>query len=597
MFIRTKKRVIAGGIGILAGAAALGLWSVPIVLGQTASGPQVTTAQLRFEGRTSIAGTAGGTGQNADAGSLEFGPSLDANTTKPKDTGSVKPARVPADHVPKPASNAIIAGNAAVGFNGITHRDQRLADNGNQFSLEPPDQGLAVGNGFVVEAVNNAITVYDQAGNRLAGPTALNRFFGFPSEIVRSSPPVFGPFLSDPRVYFDKDTNTFFATELEIDTNPATGAFLTGTAAHTHFVIAVTQDPTGSWTVFSNDTTNDGGQFGPCPCFGDQPLIGADANGFYVATNSFDLGAGNFHGAQLYAISKQALAAGTATTVVHINQLTEADASFAFSVEPSSAPPGGAFATENNGTEYFVSALDFSNSLDNRLVIWALTNTASLNTATPALKLSNAVVDTEVYGAPPSAQQKPGPTPLGDASKSHEELLASNDDRLEQVVYANGKLWAGLNSVVQPPNGPVRTGTAWFILAPSSTPGSVSATVVNQGYVVADQANVLYPSIGVNAAGKGVIGFTLVGPDFFPSSAFATLDAVHGAGAIQIAASGAAPDDGFSGYGGGRVGRWGDYSAAVADESGNIWLATEYIPNSPRTVNANWGTFVTEVTP
>jgi hypothetical protein len=73
---------------------------------------------------------------------------------------------------------------------------------------------------------------------------------------------------------------------------------------------------------------------------------------------------------------------------------------------------------------------------------------------------------------------------------------------------------------------------------------------------------------------------------------------VKGAGDIQIAAAGALPDDGFSGYGGARVGRWGDYGAAVADdESGNIWMASEYIPNAPRTVNANWGTFVTQVTP
>ena len=32
---------------------------------------------------------------------------------------------------------------------GLNHRDQRLANGGNQFSLEPPDQALCVGNGFV----------------------------------------------------------------------------------------------------------------------------------------------------------------------------------------------------------------------------------------------------------------------------------------------------------------------------------------------------------------------------------------------------------------------------------------------------------------
>src|ERR1700730_16306453 len=86
---------------------------------------------------------------------------------------------------------------------GLNHHDQRTADNGNQFSLEPPDHGLCVGNGFVVEAVNNAIRVRSANSNQpVSGVTALNRFFGFASEINRSAAPgqpVFGPFLSDPQ--------------------------------------------------------------------------------------------------------------------------------------------------------------------------------------------------------------------------------------------------------------------------------------------------------------------------------------------------------------------------------------------------------------
>ena len=67
-----------------------------------------------------------------------------------------------------------------------------------------------------------------------------------------------------------------------------------------------------------------------------------------------------------------------------------------------------------------------------------------------------------------------------------------------------------------------------------------------------------------------------------------------------MVALGAAPEDGFTGYpvlGGDRAARWGDYSAAVADRSGAIWFANEYIPNAPRTVLANWGTFIGRVTP
>ena len=71
-----------------------------------------------------------------------------------------------------------------------------------------------------------------------------------------------------------------------------------------------------------------------------------------------------------------------------------------------------------------------------------------------------------------------------------------------------------------------------------------------------------------------------------------------GAGQIVISDSGFGPDDGFNG----RVGRWGDYSAAVSDEGGNIWMATEainppLIALPPGVLAANWGTFIAAVTP
>jgi hypothetical protein len=56
------------------------------------------------------------------------------------------------------------------GFTGLTHLEQRNARNGNQFSTEPPDQGLAVGNGFVLEAINSALNVYNTDGVQLCPP-------------------------------------------------------------------------------------------------------------------------------------------------------------------------------------------------------------------------------------------------------------------------------------------------------------------------------------------------------------------------------------------------------------------------------------------
>jgi hypothetical protein len=83
------------------------------------------------------------------------------------------------------------------GFDALDHADQRLAGTGvytnTQFSLEPPDQGLCVGNGFVVETVNTAFAIYDRKGNTLAGPIPANQFFGVVPEIDRVTG-VFGDF-------------------------------------------------------------------------------------------------------------------------------------------------------------------------------------------------------------------------------------------------------------------------------------------------------------------------------------------------------------------------------------------------------------------
>ena len=115
------------------------------------------------------------------------------------------------------------------------------------------------------------------------------------------------------------------------------------------------------------------------------------------------------------------------------------------------------------------------------------------------------------------------------------------------------------------------------------------------------QDSVLFPSVGVNAAGKAVIAFSVAGEDFFPSAGYAAFDASNGAESIVISFPGIAPDDGFSGYApfAFRVGRSGDYSWATSDEAGNIWTGAEVIaPKSPLETFvpfANWGTFIRSV--
>jgi hypothetical protein len=201
-------------------------------------------------------------------------------------SGNNRPARLPAAGVPRPTGNSIGSGSF-FGFPGLTQFDQAVAPtgaaNGFNFEVEPPDQGLAVGNGFVVEAINDAIAFFQTNGNFL-GFEALNVLYNLPPaatiDLTTGQILSFGPFLSDPRVYYDSTNGFFIVSVIEIDTDSTTGNFASGS----HVLIAVIPNTLSAVSNFSLDVTNDGdANFGACPCFGDQPLIGADANGFYVS--------------------------------------------------------------------------------------------------------------------------------------------------------------------------------------------------------------------------------------------------------------------------------------------------------------------------
>lgn len=75
--------------------------------------------------------------------------------------------------VPTPKPNAVGYGGVRLGFEGMTTVDTA---NTNGFVLSPPDQGLCVGNGFVMEPINLVMSIYSTSGVQLTSPVALNAF-------------------------------------------------------------------------------------------------------------------------------------------------------------------------------------------------------------------------------------------------------------------------------------------------------------------------------------------------------------------------------------------------------------------------------------
>jgi hypothetical protein len=562
-------------------------------------------------------------GNNGNSLGIGINRSLPGTTT-----GHGKPVRS------KPKSNPVLDFH----FQGLNFHDQRFANGGNQFSVEPPDQGLCAGNGFVLETVNDVLQVYNSAGNPLlngGNAVDLNTFYGYPAAINRTTG-ARGPSITDPSCIYDQAMGRFVHVALTLD-HVGTTASLTGNN-HLDIAVSDTGDPTGTWTIFSLPVQNNGTQGTPdhhCNngfCLGDYPHLGADANGIYLTTNEFAFfGPGFFYGAQVYGIGTNLLTGGSGSAVL-FDTLGAGPDGAGFTVWPAQTP-GNQFDTDNGGTEFFLSSdAVFSNSgTSNTILQWSMLNTSSLNSTSPVPTLNLSTIAVDTYAVPPRATQPAGNRPLSDCIAdtvifpncntvvagvaSHNNAtfgppngnLNSNDSRMQQVTYADGKLWGALDTAVNV-GGQDRAGVAFYIINPNST------KLMLQGQAGIASTDLTYPAIGVTQSGRGVITFTLTGDSDYPSAAFAGMDAKVGMGNVQVAAAGPGPWDGFTSYvifGSGRP-RWGDYGAAAVVGS-DIWIASEYtaqtctyadylvVPRGQcggtRGALGNWSTHISKVTP
>jgi hypothetical protein len=540
----------------------------------------------------------------------------------------------------QPDTHSTPASNQRLSFNGLTVRQQRLANNGNQFTVEPPDQGLCVGNGFVLETVNDVMRVFDTSGHAVSGVVDLNSFYGYAPQLDRTTN-LQGPFVTDPSCLYDTATQRWFHLVLTLEVFPDTGDF-TG-QNHVDLAVSTTSNPTGAWTIYHVDVTDDGSngtpnhncQPGPPPqpdhhaptypnaCIGDFPHLGADANGIYLTTNEYWLfghptptNAAAFHAAQIYAFSKHQLVSGARpVSVTQIDTLGLLNSQPGFTVWPAVSPSDADYEHGRNGTEYFTStnaseeASNVPNSrginASNQLAVWALSNTASLADATPSLRLQNTTVRVTRYSVPPPSNQKRGRTPLKDclndtttptpfgpgcwqiffvAEPAHDEVegpLDSSDSRVLSNVFAGGRLWGTLDTGVMV-DRQKKAAVQYYVVRPELAGGRLSANLERQGRVMVPNNNTIYGAVGVTHDGRALLDFTLVGADHYPTAAYVSLNSRVAPDKIHIAAAGLGPQDGFTEYN-----AFGTGTPPVAGQrwgdygaavaSGNtIWLANEY---------------------
>jgi len=492
--------------------------------------------------------------------------------------------------VPNVARATGFAGNVRgeKGFNGMDH----TANEANVgFDISPPDHGLAVGTSsagpIIIQSLNLSLQAFTPSGKPLTPPVGADTFMGLGS-CTSSGFPVNCP--SDPRVYWDPQTKHWFITDFTFSSKPLGLQFV---------AVSKTTNGLGSYTIFAIPTG--AGFIAPadCPCVGDFDMIGADKNGFYIDVNEF--GQTSYHGADLFAVSKGGLIAaanqGPAATIFLYTVPTQSDPFGGFRLAPASATQG----SRSPSTEYFVEA-DANLASNTSLETWALLRTGTLNGPSPtAPPLVEQGVATEGYSIPPPATQKAGPIPFG---KTVGALVAqpvdSGFETQQNVTFANGTLYVQMVTGVKAGGVASRAGLAWVVLRPKPGTSSISVKKVSNGYVRAS-AQLLYPTIAVNASGVGWMGFTVAGANHFPSAAYIRFDGVKGAiGPIHIAKAGTRPLDDFTCYpgsGNGPTCRFGDYSASQFF-NGRIYTGVEYIHNLTDVAggaDTNWATRVFSV--
>ena len=285
---------------------------------------------------------------------------------------------------PHAASTTVLARRSTLlaNFDGVNAIQNRRTAG---FDLEPPDEGLGAGRGFVANFVNVTGAIYNTHGGLVQAPFYLNPFFGETADAN----------TSDPRVYFDADTGRWFATILGFSFNDAGTAV---TESHVDVAVSNSGDPTGSWHVYRVDASSPSHR--GCPCLGDYPILGVDGTNIYISTQEFTADLQSFNGAQLYVLPKSELTSGAASVDVATFENLQAGGSLAFRVQ---------FANQQAPApaEFAMSTLDPTGAGDNRVAVWAVTHRAAVGRGGMP-SLSSRVISSEGYFPQPLTQTPPG---------------------------------------------------------------------------------------------------------------------------------------------------------------------------------------------
>ncbi len=407
---------------------------------------------------------------------------------------------------------------------------------GSNGSVAPPDTDGDVGPNHFMQIVNSRFAVYSKTGTLLMGPSNNSTIFnGMPNNNNDG----------DGIILYDENADRWLFSQFSLPNYP-NGPFFENVA------ISQTGDPTGTWYRY---------QFS-FPDMPDYPKLAVWRDGYYMTIRRFASGSGNFLSCSAVAMDRAKMLAGDITAgMVMFNMPTSAEGTEAADCD-SEFPPVGTPCPVAFLTSSTVKLYDFH-------VDW--------ETPANSTFLQNYTVPIAMFGTlSGNVVPQKGTTQKLDAMSGrrimfrmpyrkfsdHSSMLLSTTANVSGVA---GIRWMELRNV----DG------AW--------------TLFQEGtYAPGDGHWRWMGSIAMDSIGNIALGFSVSSSTLYPSIRYTGRMSCDPPGSMTIFEKGIM-NGGGSQTPGFSDGRWGDYSAMVADPVtlGKFWYTQEYYSNNSV---ANWKT-------
>src|SRR5208283_5094267 len=487
---------------------------------------------------------------------------------------AVAPPTVSCQPLGPGCDNISLSSGGATGVKGLNAVDSATqSTNVSVFDIEPADQGLCAGNGYVVEANNiGEILVFNTALERASAVIPLDTIMGLTSRGWSS-----GGDISC--LYDHNNGGHWFFTEIVSASSEANGGTFAGcfggvaNSCYEGIAVSVGSDPFGPYSVYFLNTNYNPAEPGYPYLLNDFAKISTTRDAFLVFYDEFPregpgLGEGFFNGAQEFAFNKNALELGLpvignhgepnpAFTVAIENMgllPTPNGTCFSddqyhlpgvtcwYSVIPAQPPDPTQFDNSHGGSGFMLETLDFYGMGDDRIAVFDWTGLENLNSPNCS-KCSRIQFGGQLfsgvsfyYGLGFLGAQKSGPIPLGDEcgaaglstgstppASCPESGIATNGDNITQASQAQGQIWGAATTEIaqtysSEASPEVHQGAVYWVIGTDSFDTSGFFSFTSQGYVSPKHEDLEFPAMAAEGLsfqdggnGGAIMTFTVSG--------------------------------------------------------------------------------------